>query len=101
MSSLEDLQQYVTEIETNLCNHLNYNSNNHNELYNKCDITHANISHVYNNLTQPYRNLFNRIDTIKKNIRKHEIEICNHDFERFSEYHNDVYFVCRKCNYEK
>lgn len=101
MNSLKEFENSVTEIEKKLCKHLNGNCYNYNELYNKCDITHTKISNEYSKLIEPYRNLFNRIDTMKKNIRKHEIDNCNHDFERFCEYHNDVYYICKKCNYEK
>ena len=54
-----------------------------------------------NKVSLPYRSTLNEIFLIRKTMREECIRNCKHDFERFSEYHNDVYFVCRKCGYEK
>lgn len=54
-----------------------------------------------NQVSYPYRRELERIRVMKKEHREAEIRNCEHDFERFCEYHNDVYFVCRKCGFEK
>ena len=54
-----------------------------------------------NQVSTPYRTALHRLSLIRKALREECIRNCEHDFERFSEYHNDVYFICRKCGYEK
>ena len=55
----------------------------------------------YAEVSQPYKCLLSRIQNISKEIREKEIADCDHEFERFSEYHNDRYYICRKCQCEK
>lgn len=55
----------------------------------------------YTKITLPYRDIFLKIDKLRKDIRKYKINNCDHEFERFCEYHNDRYYICKKCNYEK
>tara|TARA_Y100000768_G_C23974695_1_gene682460 strand:+ start:1601 stop:1870 length:270 start_codon:yes stop_codon:yes gene_type:complete len=55
----------------------------------------------YNEITLPYRDIFLKIDKLRKDIRKYKINNCDHEFERFCEYHNERYYICKKCNYEK
>ena len=54
-----------------------------------------------NKVSNPYRNTLIQITKIQKHIRNEEIANCKHDYERFCEYHNDRYFVCRICGHEK
>ena len=55
----------------------------------------------YNKLTQPYREKFSKLTNLRKSIIKKKIDNCVHDYERFCEYHNDRYYICRKCGHEK
>ena len=55
----------------------------------------------YNKITLPYRDVLIKIDKLRKDIYQHKIDNCDHIFERFCEYHNDRYYICKKCNYEK
>lgn len=55
----------------------------------------------YNRITLPYRDIFLKIDKLRKDIREYKINNCDHEFERFCEYHNERYYICKKCNYEK
>lgn len=59
------------------------------------------IINEYNKITLPYRDVLIKIDKLRKDIRKYKINNCEHEFERFCEYHNDRYYICKKCNYEK
>jgi hypothetical protein len=55
----------------------------------------------YNRVSSPYRDAMLKLDAIRKARHEERVRICDHDFERFCEFHNDVYFVCRKCGHEK
>ncbi len=59
------------------------------------------VINEYNKITLPYRDVLIKIDKLRKDIRKYKINNCDHEFERFCEYHNDRYYICKKCNYEK
>ena len=59
------------------------------------------VINEYNKITLPYRDVLIKIDKLRKDIRKYKINNCEHEFERFCEYHNDRYYICKKCNYEK
>ena len=59
------------------------------------------VINEYNKITLPYRDVLIKIDKLRKDIRKYKIKNCDHEFERFCEYHNDRYYICKKCNYEK
>ena len=59
------------------------------------------LSEEYNNLTAPYRKRFSILSDLKKKLHKRMIDNCEHDYERFSEYHNDRYYICKKCGHEK
>lgn len=52
-------------------------------------------------VSSPYRNALIKLSNIRKAQHAERVRNCQHDFERFCEYHNDVYFICRKCGYEK
>ena len=51
--------------------------------------------------SRPYRIALNRLSAIRQARHEECVRNCDHDFERFCEFHNDVYFVCRKCGHEK
>lgn len=55
----------------------------------------------YNDVTREYRELFQRIEIKLKEDRERFINECNHKYIRYSEYHNDRYFVCELCGHEK
>lgn len=59
------------------------------------------LSEQLERVSSPYRELLIHLSHIRKARREERIRNCQHDFERFCEYHNDVYFICRKCGYEK
>lgn len=59
------------------------------------------VINEYNKITLPYRDVLIKIDKLRKDIRKYKINNCDHEFERVCEYHNDRYYICKKCNYEK
>ena len=59
------------------------------------------VINEYNKITLPYRDVLLKLDKLRKDIRKYKINNCDHEFERFCEYHNDRYYICKKCNYEK
>ena len=59
------------------------------------------VMNEYAKITLPYRDIFLKLDKLRKDIHQHKINNCVHDFERFCEYHNDRYYICKKCNYEK
>tara|TARA_Y100000389_G_scaffold95236_1_gene91905 strand:- start:15081 stop:15332 length:252 start_codon:yes stop_codon:yes gene_type:complete len=59
------------------------------------------LSEEYNNLTAPYRKRFSILSNLKKELHKRMIDNCEHDYERFSEYHNDRYYICKNCGHEK
>jgi len=55
----------------------------------------------YNNATQEYRRLFQRIQN-ETSIKREEIIMnCEHNYIRYTEYHNERYFECDKCGHEK
>ena len=75
---------------------------------NKKQIDIENISRLkekliveYNSVTEEYRNLFQRIKHETDKKKKEMIEQCEHDYIRYSEYHNERYFICEKCGNEK
>ena len=55
----------------------------------------------YNNITEDYRILFNKIKIQIKKNKDQIITKCDHNYIRYSEYHNDRYFICNKCGHEK
>lgn len=59
------------------------------------------LSEQLNLVSSPYRTALNQLTDIKRARHEERVRNCQHDFERFCEYHNDVYFICRKCGYEK
>lgn len=59
------------------------------------------LSAEYSKITKPYRDLFQILAKIKHNKRDEEIRNCDHNYVRYSEYHNERYYVCSKCNHEK
>ena len=59
------------------------------------------LSEQLNIVSLPYRTALMRLDHIRKEQYNERVRKCQHDFERFCEYHNDVYFICRKCGFEK
>ena len=59
------------------------------------------LCNEYNIITQEYRELFKKIKIKIKKNREDTIKNCNHKYRRYSEYHNDHYFVCDICGHEK
>jgi len=55
----------------------------------------------YNIITEEYRQLFQKLKIKMKENRENVIKNCNHKYIRYSEYHNDRYFVCDICGHEK
>lgn len=55
----------------------------------------------YNNVTQEYRRLFQRIQNESRRKRQETIMNCEHNYIRYAEYHNERYFECDKCGHEK
>lgn len=55
----------------------------------------------YNKLTEPYRMLMMKVDEKIENKQQQIYRECSHDYERFSEYHNERYYLCRICGHEK
>uniref|UniRef100_A0A6C0KYZ5 Uncharacterized protein n=1 Tax=viral metagenome TaxID=1070528 RepID=A0A6C0KYZ5_9ZZZZ len=55
----------------------------------------------YNKITEPYRTLMMNIDDKIEQKQKQIYDKCSHDYERFSEYHNDRYYICKICGHEK
>ena len=55
----------------------------------------------YNTITQDYRRLFKIIDLKIKKKKQEIINNCQHNYIRYSEYHNERYFICDKCGNEK
>ena len=55
----------------------------------------------YNNVTQEYRRLFQRIQNETTRKREEIIMNCEHNYIRYAEYHNERYFECDKCGHEK
>uniref|UniRef100_A0AB39JFU6 Uncharacterized protein n=1 Tax=Florenciella sp. virus SA2 TaxID=3240092 RepID=A0AB39JFU6_9VIRU len=59
------------------------------------------LSEEYNKITAPYRKRLSILNELKKELHKKMIDNCDHDYERFSEYHNDRYYICKKCCHER
>lgn len=59
------------------------------------------LCNEYNNITREYRELFQKIKIKMDENKKNIIKSCNHNYIRYSEYHNDRYFICDKCGHEK
>jgi hypothetical protein len=76
-------------------------SNNNSEFKNKYLTYHYFICERINEVSKPYKEVLNKLSDISISVKEKEIADCVHDFERFTEYHNDRYFVCRKCGFEK
>lgn len=55
----------------------------------------------YNEITKEHKRLFSKIETEIKTRRLEIIANCEHKYIRYSEYHNDCYFICEKCHHEK
>tara|TARA_Y100000389_G_C17431952_1_gene503206 strand:+ start:614 stop:880 length:267 start_codon:yes stop_codon:yes gene_type:complete len=64
----------------------------------KCE---KNLTNEYNNVTKEYRILFDKLKTQIKQNKEELIQKCDHEYIRYSEYHNDRYFICDKCGHEK
>ena len=72
-----------------------------NELMKDLDTYDEFLTAEYIRITEPYRIAMHHVTELKEKRREEDIKSCDHDFERFCEFHNDVYFTCRKCGYEK
>jgi thymidine kinase len=72
-----------------------------NELMDEIQSYESFVIDKLNKVSEPYRHVLIKIDSLRKQHREETIRNCEHDFERFCEYHNDVYFICRKCGFEK
>lgn len=59
------------------------------------------LTEEYNNITEEYRCLFHKIKKETHNRRQEQIMNCVHKYIRYSEYHNESYFICDKCGHEK
>lgn len=59
------------------------------------------LTEQYNRVSSPYREAILKLGAIRKARHEECVRNCQHDFERFCEFHNDVYFVCRKCGFER
>jgi hypothetical protein len=59
------------------------------------------LTEEYNSITEDYRMLFGRIKTDKLKKSQQLIKNCQHNYIRYSEYHNDRYFICGICGHEK
>lgn len=59
------------------------------------------LTKEYNNITEDYRNLFYIIKNKTHEKNQEAIAKCNHNYIRYSEYHNERYFQCDKCGHEK
>ena len=59
------------------------------------------LTEEYNNITEEYRCLFHRLKNEVNKKTKEKIMNCEHDYIRYSEYHNERYFICNKCGHEK
>ena len=55
----------------------------------------------YNLITKDYRNLFEKMCEKKKMLQEETIANCVHNYIRYSDYHNERYFICDKCGHEK
>jgi len=58
------------------------------------------IIKIYNNYTNPYRNLMSRIDNIIEKKKQAKIKNCVHEYVRESGFCNEYYFICNKCGHE-
>jgi|TARA_B110000285_G_scaffold25144_1_gene24165 transcription initiation factor IIE alpha subunit len=56
---------------------------------------------AYNHYTSPYRNTMAQVDEAIKKKRQNEIKNCVHVYECESGYHNERYYICKKCGHEK
>ena len=68
---------------------------------NELDKHESSLIEEYNRITEEYRVLFKRISCEKKRITQNIIDNCSHNYIRYSEYHNERYFICEKCGHEK
>lgn len=59
------------------------------------------LTEEYNAITEKYRILFHKIKVERQNKKQQIINNCSHKYVRYSEYHNDRYFICDKCGHEK
>jgi hypothetical protein len=59
------------------------------------------LTEEYNRITEDYRMLFGRIETDKLKKRQQLVKNCQHNYIRYSEYHNDRYFICSICGHER
>lgn len=65
------------------------------------NILEERLREEYNNITEEYRTLFHKIKGETKKKKREIIMKCDHNYIRYSEYHNERYFVCDKCGNEK
>lgn len=89
------MSELVKEINISIVNKIH--KDDLNELYNY----ESKLTKEYNCITQEYRTLFKRLSYEKKRIKQNIIDNCTHNYIRYSEYHNDRYFICDKCGNEK
>lgn len=61
----------------------------------------AKLIEEYSNVTKEYRCLFHKIKNETDKKRQEKIMNCEHNYIRYSEYHNERYFICDKCGHEK
>ena len=59
------------------------------------------VTTEYNKITEPYRIVFMKLEKLKEEEEKRKREKCNHCFTKYSEYHNESYYICDNCGYEK
>jgi len=59
------------------------------------------LTDEYNEITKEYRILFDKLKTQLQKNKEEIIRNCDHEYIRYSEYHNDRYFICDKCGHEK
>jgi len=86
--TLEEIQNKLTNTQVN-------------EWKTRMDDYETFLSEQMNIVSLPYRTALIQISNIREAQHDEMVRTCKHDFERFCEYHNDVYHICRKCGYEK
>lgn len=59
------------------------------------------LADEYNTITEKYRILFDKLACIRQRKAQEIIDSCSHNYTRYSEYHNERYFICNKCGHEK
>ena len=59
------------------------------------------VTEEYNKITQPYRIIISKLSKLREECDKRTKENCKHCFTRYTEYHNESYYICNICGYEK